>query len=89
MSWGRCWTRWRRSGPRALDASLPQTDRLYGRATTVGTWFVFVGPSAATINLNADGSATFVTSGVEIGSGTMMQAVPQIVAAELGIAPTT
>ena len=31
--------------------------RLYGRATTVGTWFIFVGPSAATINLNADGQA--------------------------------
>ena len=61
--------------------------RLYGRATTVGTWFVFVGPSAATINLNADGSATLVTSGVEIGSGTMMQALPQIVANALGLRP--
>jgi CO/xanthine dehydrogenase Mo-binding subunit len=61
--------------------------RLYGRATTVGTWFVFVGPSAATVNLNADGSATLVTSGVEIGSGTMMQSLPQIVAASLGIHP--
>src|ERR1700675_188259 len=35
-------------------------DRLYGRATTVGTWFIFVGPSAATVNLNPDGSATLV-----------------------------
>jgi CO/xanthine dehydrogenase Mo-binding subunit len=62
--------------------------RLYGRATTVGTWFVFVGPSAATVNLNADGSATLVTSGVEIGSGSMMQALPQIVAGILGIDPS-
>jgi CO/xanthine dehydrogenase Mo-binding subunit len=62
-------------------------NRLYGRAMTVGTWFVFVGPSAATINLNSDGSASVITSGVEIGSGTMMQAVPQIVAAELGLQP--
>jgi CO/xanthine dehydrogenase Mo-binding subunit len=61
--------------------------RLYGRATTVGTWFVFVGPSAATVNLNADGSATLVTSGVEIGSGSMMQALPQIVANALGLRP--
>lgn len=61
--------------------------RLYGRATTVGTWFVFVGPSAATINLNADGSATLVTSGVEIGSGTMVQSLPQIVAGILGLHP--
>ena len=61
--------------------------RLYGMATTVGTWFVFVGPSAATVNLNADGSATLVTSGVEIGSGTMMQALPQIVAGQLGLSP--
>ncbi|MDQ6435469.1 xanthine dehydrogenase family protein molybdopterin-binding subunit [Mesorhizobium sp. LHD-90] len=62
-------------------------DRLYGRATVVGTWFVFVGPSAATINLNADGSATLITAGVEIGQGTMVQALPQIVAHELGIHP--
>jgi len=62
-------------------------NRLYGRATTVGTWFVFVGPSAATVNLNPDGSATLVTSGVEIGSGSMMQAVPQIVADTLGLRP--
>ncbi|KXG85177.1 xanthine dehydrogenase family protein molybdopterin-binding subunit [Agrobacterium bohemicum] len=61
--------------------------RLYGRATTVGTWFIFVGPSAATINMNADGSATLVTSGVEIGSGTMMQSLPQIVAGQLGLKP--
>ncbi|MDW9356467.1 molybdopterin-dependent oxidoreductase [Sinorhizobium meliloti] len=65
----------------------PDDRRLYGRATTVGTWFIFVGPSAATVNLNADGSATLVTSGVEIGSGTMMQSLPQIVAAKLGIRP--
>jgi CO/xanthine dehydrogenase Mo-binding subunit len=61
--------------------------RLYGRATTVGTWFIFVGPSAATINLNADGTATLITSGVEIGSGSMVQALPQIVANELGLRP--
>ena len=61
--------------------------RLYGRSTTVGTWFIFVGPSSATVNLNADGSATLVTSGVEIGQGTMVQALPQIVAASLGIHP--
>ena len=61
--------------------------RLFGRATTVGTWFIFVGPSAATVILNADASATLVTAGVEIGSGTMMQSLPQIVAANLGIHP--
>ncbi len=70
----------RRSG------TLPD-GRLYGRGTTVGTWFIFVGPSSATVNLNADGSATLVTAGVEIGSGTMMQSLPQIVAANLGIHP--
>lgn len=60
---------------------------LRGRGQAVGTWFVFVGPSAATINLNTDGSATLVTAGVEIGSGSTVQAIPQIVAAELGIEP--
>ncbi|WP_141341032.1 xanthine dehydrogenase family protein molybdopterin-binding subunit [Bradyrhizobium sp. USDA 3458] len=73
------------------DAAAPppaRTDgKLLGRATTVGTWFVFVGPSAATVNMNADGTATLVTSGVEIGSGSMMQSLPQIVASTRGIAP--
>ncbi len=62
-------------------------NRLYGESTTVGTWFIFVGPSAATVNLNHDGSATLVTTGVELGQGTMMQSLPQIVAANLGISP--
>lgn len=70
-----------------VPSKLHRDGRLYGRATTVGTWFVFVGPSAATVNMNADGSATLVTSGVEIGSGSMMQALPQIVASTLGIDP--
>jgi len=73
-------------GPRRNDTKLAD-GRLLGCATTVGTWFVFVGPSAASVNLNADGTATLVTSGVEIGSGSMMQALPQIVAATLGISP--
>lgn len=72
---------------RTPDRRAAADGRLYGRATTVGTWFVFVGPSAATVNLNIDGSATLVTSGVEIGSGTMVQSLPQIVAANLGIDP--
>ncbi|GGO70129.1 xanthine dehydrogenase family protein molybdopterin-binding subunit [Nonomuraea cavernae] len=61
--------------------------RLYGTATTVGTWFIFVGPSAATVNLNPDGTATLVTAGVEIGSGSTMQAIPQLVADSLGLRP--
>jgi CO/xanthine dehydrogenase Mo-binding subunit len=72
--------------PVANDRTLPD-GRLLGRATTVGTWFVFVGPSAATVHLNADGTATLVTSGVEIGSGSMIQSVPQLVAARLGLRP--
>lgn len=58
---------------------------LYGRAAVVGTWFVFVGPSAATVNVNADGSVALVTSAVEIGSGATQQAIPQIVAEALGV----
>lgn len=73
--------------PYGASAEPVRDGWLRGRATTVGTWFIFVGPSAATVNLNADGSATLVTSGVEIGSGSMMQSLPQIVAAELGIDP--
>jgi len=69
-----------------LKGTLPD-GRLYGRARTVGTWFVFVGPSSATVHMHDDGSATLVTAGVEIGSGSMAQGLPQIVAAQLGIAP--
>ncbi|MDF2230983.1 xanthine dehydrogenase family protein molybdopterin-binding subunit [Albimonas sp. CAU 1670] len=68
-------------------AGLLPDGRLYGRASTVGTWFVFVGPSSATVHMHDDGSATLVTAGVEIGSGSMAQGLPQIVAAQLGIAP--
>ncbi|HET7741034.1 MAG TPA: molybdopterin cofactor-binding domain-containing protein, partial [Mycobacterium sp.] len=64
----------------------PTTDRIVcGTSTTVGTWFIFVGPSAATVNLNPDGTATLVTAAVEIGSGSTMQAIPQIVADALQI----
>ncbi len=72
---------------RTGSAKAKAGNRLYGRAVTVGTWFVFVGPSTSTVNLHADGSASVVTTGVEIGSGTMVQALPQIVAAELGLSP--
>jgi CO/xanthine dehydrogenase Mo-binding subunit len=67
----------------ALEAS--DDGRLRGRATVIGSWFVLVGPSAATVNINPDGGATLVTSGVEIGSGAAMQALPQIVADTLGL----
>lgn len=70
-----------------VHASDSRSRRLYGRATVVGTWFIFVGPSSATVNLNPDGVATLVTSGVEIGSGSMMQSIPQIVAQTLGLHP--
>lgn len=72
----------------AADRAAPAADgRLRGSATTVGTWFVFTGPSAATVNVNADGTATLVTAGVEIGSGSLMQSLPQLVADSLGIRP--
>ena len=71
----------------SAEAERPERDPelLYGTSTTVGTWFIFVGPSAATVNLNPDGSATLITAGVEIGSGSTMQAIPQIVADALQI----
>lgn len=65
----------------------PADGHLHGRATVVGTWFIFVGPSSATVHLNSDGSVTVVTAGVEIGSGSMVQGIPQIVAHTLGIRP--
>lgn len=77
---------WKPSRPKP-DRERGSDGRLYGKATTVGTWFVFVGPSAATVNLNPDGGVTLVTSGVEIGSGSMMQSLPQMVAQALGLRP--
>ena len=74
----------------ALRAQRPEPaadGRLLGTAVAVGTWFIFVGPSAATVNLNPDGSATLITAGVEIGSGSLVQALPQIVADRLGMRP--
>lgn len=72
---------------RGIEARRPRPGELYGRATVVGTWFIFVGPAAATVNVNPDGTATLVTAGVEIGSGSTMQAIPQLVAESLGIHP--
>ena len=76
----------RNYGAYEKNKTLPD-GRLYGRSTTIGTWFIFVGSSSATVNLNSDGSATLVTSGVEIGQGAMVQALPQIISANLGIHP--
>lgn len=73
---------------RSQAAAPPEDGRLHGTAVTVGTWFIFVGPSAATVNLNLDGTATLITAGVEIGSGSMVQALPQIVADRLGLEPS-
>lgn len=70
---------------RAGRTAVVRPGELHGRATVVGTWFVFVGPSAATVNVNPDGTATLVTAGVEIGSGSTQHAVPQLVAESLGI----
>jgi CO/xanthine dehydrogenase Mo-binding subunit len=66
----------------------PDDGRLYGTSVAVGTWFVFVGPSSATVNLNPDGSATLITAGVEVGSGSLVQSLPQIVADQLGLDPS-
>jgi CO/xanthine dehydrogenase Mo-binding subunit len=71
---------------REAAPELPADDgRLRGTSTVVGMWAVGVGPSAATVNVNADGSVTLITSGVEIGSGSTIQAIPQIVADTLGV----
>jgi CO/xanthine dehydrogenase Mo-binding subunit len=71
----------------AAPVRRPADGRLYGRSVTVGTWFVFTGPSAATVNVNADGTATLVTAGVEIGSGSLVQSLPQLVADAVGLRP--
>lgn len=76
----------------SMRPAAPPTDdssdrRLFGRGLAVGTWFVFTGPSAATVNLNPDGTVTLVTAGVEIGSGSTVQAIPQLVAESLGLSP--
>lgn len=63
----------------------PDDGRLYGTGVALGTWFIFVGPSAASVLLNPDGGATLISSGVEIGSGSLVQSLPQIVAERLGI----
>jgi CO/xanthine dehydrogenase Mo-binding subunit len=73
--------------PNEVQPHKLEDGRLFGRGLAVGTWFVFVGPSAATINLNADGTVTLVTAGVEIGSGSTVQAIPQIVAEILSLSP--
>ena len=48
-------------------------------------WNTNNAPGGSTVKLNDDGTVTLVTAATEIGSGAIAQALPQIVAAELGI----
>jgi CO/xanthine dehydrogenase Mo-binding subunit len=59
--------------------------RGYGLACA---WWSTLGtPSAATVEVHEDGSATLSSGGTEIGTGAISTALPAIVAVELGIDP--
>ena len=62
---------------------LDQRTRGYGLACA---WWSTLGtPSAATVELHEDGTATLASGGTEIGTGAISTALPAIVADELGL----
>ncbi len=59
--------------------------RARGYGFACAWWSTLGTPSAATVELHEDGSATLSTGGTEIGTGAITMGLPAIVAEELGI----
>ncbi len=56
-----------------------------GVGVACAIWNTNSAPGGSTIKLNEDGTASLTTGATEIGTGAIAQALPQIVAAELGV----
>jgi len=75
---------WRADAP----AAVPGTRRRRGYGMACAWWLTTGSPSAATITLNEDGTATIQTGGTEIGTGAVVAGVAAIAANELGLPVT-
>ncbi|HEX5016603.1 MAG TPA: xanthine dehydrogenase family protein molybdopterin-binding subunit [Actinomycetes bacterium] len=67
-------------------AEMPEGDRRRrGYGLACAWWSTLGTPSAATIELHEDGTATLSSGGTEIGTGAISTALPSMVAEELGL----
>lgn len=73
--------RWREAGV------APGDRRRRGYGLACAWWSTLGTPSAATVELHEDGTATLSSGGTEIGTGAISTALPSMVAEELGLRP--
>ncbi|ULR47856.1 xanthine dehydrogenase family protein molybdopterin-binding subunit [Streptomyces deccanensis] len=70
------------------QADVPRDDhRRRGYGLACAWWSTLGTPSAATVELHEDGTATLSSGGTEIGTGAISTALPSMVAEELGLRP--
>lgn len=68
------------------ENDVPPTDRRRrGYGLACAWWSTLGTPSAATVELHEDGTATLSSGGTEIGTGAISTALPSMVAEELGL----
>ncbi|MDX3638167.1 xanthine dehydrogenase family protein molybdopterin-binding subunit [Streptomyces sp. MB09-02B] len=72
---------WRQAGVARDD------HRRRGYGLACAWWSTLGTPSAATVELHEDGTATLSSGGTEIGTGAISTALPSMVAEELGLRP--
>ena len=65
----------------------PSDHRRRGYGLACAWWSTLGTPSAATVELHEDGTATLSSGGTEIGTGAISTALPTMVAEELGLRP--
>ncbi|MER6562154.1 xanthine dehydrogenase family protein molybdopterin-binding subunit [Streptomyces sp. NPDC001027] len=65
----------------------PGDRRRRGYGLACAWWSTLGTPSAATVELHEDGTATLSSGGTEIGTGAISTALPSMVAEELGLRP--
>ncbi len=68
-----------------LPEPQPDSRRRRGFGLACAWWLTTGAPSAATVTLNEDGTATIHTGGTEIGTGAVVAGVAAIAADELGL----
>ncbi|MEA2513555.1 MAG: hypothetical protein QOJ59_3042 [Thermomicrobiales bacterium] len=56
-----------------------------GKGLACGWWLTTAGSAGCSVQMNEDGTVAVQTGASEIGSGSVMAAIPQIVAEELGV----
>lgn len=72
-------SKWRTQAP------PPNDNRRRGYGLACAWWSTLGTPSAATVELHEDGTATLSSGGTEIGTGAISTALPALVAEELGL----